>query len=216
MNDVKDTTKQVQWQLFEGTIIKDYQGKKSGLDVGVYYGQLLHGMRDGYGILYTTNAENEPLLFECEWRKGLPIKGSYIQIWENQWHKHYGFLDESFTLTSSGKRIDEDGDQYIGMWKNGKRHGKGKLVYTTIGSYEGEWEFGYYHGYGRRTQQNGEYQDGSWNRSKGAEGMHSFYNKDGTEKQKIDYQKQSLFGPVPGYNGMNINRSSTSAVFYKR
>ncbi|TNV81497.1 hypothetical protein FGO68_gene10344 [Halteria grandinella] len=42
---------------------------------GVYYGQLRNGQREGYGQLYTTDLNDNPHLFDCEWVQGLPTRG---------------------------------------------------------------------------------------------------------------------------------------------
>jgi hypothetical protein len=35
-----------------------------------------------------------------------------------------------------------NGDQYIGNFKDGLQHGKGKYIYASGGFHEGEWMFG--------------------------------------------------------------------------
>ena len=48
------------------------------------------------------------------------------------------FINDKYE--GNGKYNWEDGEYYIGQWKNGKRYGKGKLYYKN-GSikYEGDW-----------------------------------------------------------------------------
>ena len=49
-----------------------------------------------------------------------------------------------------------NGEQYIGKWKNSKRHGLGKMIWPARGiSYEGEWKDDIRHGLGKMTWQDG-------------------------------------------------------------
>lgn len=40
------------------------------------------------------------------------------------------------------------GDKYTGEWKEGQKHGKGKMIFFEEATYEGEWADNVMHGYG--------------------------------------------------------------------
>ena len=42
-----------------------------------------------------------------------------------------------------------DGASYIGMWRDGSKHGKGRYRWPGGKVYEGDWEDGLQHGYGK-------------------------------------------------------------------
>ena len=63
LKEKNDSQRVVDWNAFEGA----KRGDWVDLIEGVYYGQMLNGKRDGYGILYCTNTTNYPFLYECEW-----------------------------------------------------------------------------------------------------------------------------------------------------
>ncbi|TNV80594.1 hypothetical protein FGO68_gene10335 [Halteria grandinella] len=157
------------------------------LKEGLYYGQLLDGKRDGYGIVYCTHQCNEPYLYECEWKQGIPInQGRYIRIFQDQWWKYEGTINETYTLTGYGSELVENGYQYQGEWKQGNQHGQGKALYLDGQSYDGGWEFGSWHGEGRYTKQFGLYQTGQWNENK-AVGIHKLFTKEGLLIKREDH-----------------------------
>jgi hypothetical protein len=61
-----------------------------------------------------------------------------------------------------GKMIYNNGDVYEGDWKEGKRHGKGKMIYNEGDVYEGEWKKGKKHGKGKMTYNEGDVYEGDW------------------------------------------------------
>ena len=62
------------------------------------------------------------------------------------------------------------GSFYEGWWKNDKQHGQGRLIYCNINSgayyYEGAWKYGKKDGYGVERYSNGTYYKGSWKEGK--------------------------------------------------
>lgn len=69
LNTKADILRSVDWVKFEGT----QRRGKDNLKEGIYYGQLLNGKRDGFGIVYTTDFYDHPWLYECEWNEGVPM-----------------------------------------------------------------------------------------------------------------------------------------------
>ena len=56
-----------------------------------------------------------------------------------------------------------NGDTYEGMWANGKRHGIGNYTSAISGHmYEGDWKDGEMHGKGKLSYSNGEEYNGEW------------------------------------------------------
>lgn len=52
--------------------------------------------------------------------------------------------------------------EYIGYVVDGKRHGRGKMMYTTGDIYDGEWHEDKRHGQGKMRYTDGTYYDGEW------------------------------------------------------
>jgi len=55
-----------------------------------------------------------------------------------------------------------NGNFYIGVWKNGKKHNFGTQVWASGSSYTGEWSEGKRHGQGTHTLYNGDIYEGIW------------------------------------------------------
>lgn len=51
---------------------------------------------------------------------------------------------------------------YTGEFKHNKKHGKGKMIYSSGGTYEGEWKEGFRDGKGILTKQDGDVYQGEW------------------------------------------------------
>ena len=62
----------------------------------------------------------------------------------------------------NGKYICENGDYYIGQWKNGLRNGKGKEIYKYGDSYEGDCVNDKWEGNGKYIWKDGHYYEGQW------------------------------------------------------
>ena len=57
------------------------------------------------------------------------------------------------------------GGVYDGKWKDGKRHGRGKMTFSNGRVYDGEWKGGKCHGLGKITYSDGREYDGEWKES---------------------------------------------------
>ena len=60
------------------------------------------------------------------------------------------------------EKIYENGDKYIGQFKNGKKHGKGKMFYSDKNYYDGEWFNDLKMGQGKLTLANGDIYEGTF------------------------------------------------------
>ncbi|TNV80482.1 hypothetical protein FGO68_gene3095 [Halteria grandinella] len=138
INGSTDTLHTVDWRPFEGLELGAWS-----LQQGHYYGQLSDSKRDGLGLVYCTNPNENPWLFECVWQDGVPVShGRFTLIANNKWFKFEGGIDGQHGLTGECHYEDEDGDQYRGEYREGRRHGKGRWR-NADGSYqEGEWRDG--------------------------------------------------------------------------
>lgn len=63
-----------------------------------------------------------------------------------------------------GHHIDTNGDEYLGRFENGLKHGYGKMTYSGSGDvYDGEWAHGQHHGPGKLTEfATGNVFEGNW------------------------------------------------------
>ncbi|TNV80178.1 hypothetical protein FGO68_gene3590 [Halteria grandinella] len=147
--DASHTAKQMQ---FEG--VKDRPGFCDLLP-GIYYGQCLDEVRDGYGVLYCIIEGGIPSFYECEWNKGIPTKGKRIWIANDKWEKFEGAMDDKYLSQGAGQQQFEEGDRYQGEFKRGDMHGKGKYTFS-----------------------NGDYQEGQYECDK-AIGVHKYFSKEG-------------------------------------
>ena len=67
---------------------------------------------------------------------------------------------------SQGTQIFDNGDIYIGTFKDGLKHGKGKLTTRNNRSYEGDWKNDKPHGFGINTFPNGKIYTGNFDKGK--------------------------------------------------
>ena len=65
-----------------------------------------------------------------------------------------------------GTFIWDNGDQYVGAWKDGKPHGEGTFDWRNRTKYVGEWRDGKKHGYGTHSFYDGSNHIGKWKNGK--------------------------------------------------
>ncbi|TNV77155.1 hypothetical protein FGO68_gene240 [Halteria grandinella] len=74
---------------------------------GIYYGQCVDGLRDGYGLLYSVANFDYPCLLECEWKEGQPIQGRRIMMTkEDMWENYEGQFDEQYLRSGTEALVD--------------------------------------------------------------------------------------------------------------
>ncbi|TNV76675.1 hypothetical protein FGO68_gene10427 [Halteria grandinella] len=157
LNSHKADNKEVRQLPFEG-----FEKLQQG---GIYYGQCVDGMRDGYGLLYCTNRSGIPLMYLCQWEKGKPTKGCGLGILKDKWNKYEGHFDERYLRTGNGSWEDEIGAWYQGEFKAGMRNGNGKYRNLEGGVYEGQWKADKMSGNGKFEWPNGNIYEGQWKNS---------------------------------------------------
>jgi hypothetical protein len=119
------------------------------------------------------------------------------------------------------KRVEKqfkDGT-YYGDLQEGKKHGKGKMIYLSGKIYEGEWKNGKKDGYGKMTYANGDVFEGEWKNNKrngegaltsksGIEEKGNWINDDVQESSKklnasaletLNKEYMALTGTIKGY-----------------
>ena len=67
--------------------------------------------------------------------------------------------------------------EYLGEYKDGKKHGKGSYTWSDGGIYVGNWKEGKQHGHGTYTYSDGDKYDGEW--KNGKECNITIYHKNG-------------------------------------
>ena len=104
-------------------------------------------------------------------------------------------------LEGNGKYIWENGQYYIGQWKNGKKHGKG-IIYYKDGTimYEGDFVNDKKEGNGKFIWKNGKYYIGEWkNNKKNGKGKDYFSNGN------ILYEGDYINGKLDGNGKLILN-----------
>ncbi|TNV77279.1 hypothetical protein FGO68_gene7105 [Halteria grandinella] len=200
--------------LFEKEVKQlPFEGNEYLESGGIFFGECKNNNRNGYGLLYCTDyVYGAPQLYECEW--GAAIKGGLLTIGDNTWEKYEGEFNQQYLRTGTGRWENQDGDTYIGEWKDDRQNGQGKYTYPggvvyegnwkdnmangkgkcTWGDgsvYEGEWKDDSMHGQGKWTFTNGDYQIGTWeNNNQIGEQVH--YSKEGELLEYNTYEDGKL------------------------
>ena len=124
-------------------------------------------------------------------------------------------------MNGYGAYLYENGDKYLGDFKDGKRHGSGTMLYTNGDQYKGQWEDDEKHGEGVYRYVNGDEFEGTFEKGKRSglgvyrfEDGHQFegnFSEDGVQgtgvltevktknRQECEIRKRELFcKPTPG------------------
>jgi hypothetical protein len=98
-----------------------------------------------------------------------------------------------------GKMVYQNGGIYEGEWKNDKRDGFGKMIYKTGSSYEGGWKDDKIDGIGTIADKDGSYSGNFVNNQK--HGIGTIYDKSGEKVCEVNYKD----GKLDGFNIYIIN-----------
>jgi uncharacterized protein (TIGR02145 family) len=85
----------------------------------------------------------------------------YYEGERNNAGQPHGFGTMHYPIDDSNGR-----DNYIGEWKNGKRYGKGKLIWLVGATYEGDWKDDFRDGYGKYSVANDFTYEGGFKKGK--------------------------------------------------
>ena len=93
----------------------------------IYSGDYLHGAKHGFGVYtYATTGEK----YEGEWRNDLwDGKGTYTVGNPNE-VRIVGRWERGL-LNGEAELIHRNGDKFVGIFRNGKKFGKGKIFYAN-------------------------------------------------------------------------------------
>jgi len=136
-------------------------------DPGTYRGQKnLTGLRHGEGKYVYSNAF---FTYEGQWENNLKHGHGKLLMWDESWYEG-SFLNGE--IAGEGKRIwnacipykgdFEQGDEYVGQFLAGHKHGRGKLIEVSGVTYDGEWQQNKRHGRGLLTTTDGAVYDGEF------------------------------------------------------
>ncbi|TNV81188.1 hypothetical protein FGO68_gene5418 [Halteria grandinella] len=168
---------------FEGVVRPDQRNLLNG----VYYGQLLDGKRDGYGLLYTIDRKKLAQVYCCQWIKGIPINGAWLgEDKEGQWIAYEGEFNDHFQSDGQGRFSKQNGFEYTGQFKSGDMSGFGKGQDKGGDEYEGEWRYGKNNGMGELRLKNGVILRGQFINDEFAQGTQTLKNGNIYEGQFIN------------------------------
>ena len=77
-----------------------------------------------------------------------------------------GIMDNNNKFPLKGILYTHNGDYYNGEFSEGKKNGKGKIIYANGTNYEGSFKNDYHDGFGKLIQLNGEIYEGEWKKGK--------------------------------------------------
>ena len=152
-----------------------------------YSGTWLNGMQHGNGELhYATGA-----VFKGKFLEGEIVTGHYIDSEGSVFETLEQGSDSGHYVKSRlqgyGKAVYKGGDTYTGMFRDGKRSGKGTMLFNqfneAVGAvnqakYEGDWKFNKRNGVGEMTWSDGSKFAGTWVNDCRTQGTHTM--TDGT------------------------------------
>ncbi|CAD8195671.1 unnamed protein product [Paramecium pentaurelia] len=104
----------------------------------------------------------------------------------------------------------ENGSVYIGQWKNGQRHGRGKQIWQDGSLYEGYWYQNVACGKGRLIHSDGDIYEGEWRNDK-AHGQGKYVHMDGAqyigqwEDDRQNGEGQEIWPDGASYQGQYKN-----------
>ena len=124
-------------------------------------------------LLFLFSFSSAWALPECE---GSPYKGddlSQIKHWDNcegtltlnDGNKYVGEFKDGLT-NGQGTLTLYDGNKYVGEFKDGEQNGQGTFTWADGAKYVGEWKDGKRNGQGTFTFPDGRIQEGQWRNGK--------------------------------------------------
>ena len=133
-----------------------------------YYGYWQHNQRHGTGSMNFPDGAEFSGDFVDDKRKGKGIlklaDGTiHVGVWDAN-ELTYGYIGEwnGRCFAGAGRLIYPSGDEYIGLFANGLRHGAGEIHMVDGTIYRGEWAHDFPHGRGTMQYASGEIYDGDW------------------------------------------------------
>ena len=114
---------------------------------------------------------------------GETFNGKYVDKYYLCKCGFYSIYEKDFlnnnSISQMELKIYENGREYIGQFKNGKREGYGIMYFPDGGRYEGNWENNLSHGKGIEYYQNGDRYEGNYFKDEeDGEGVYYYKNGD--------------------------------------
>lgn len=156
--------------IYEGNLIngrRSGKGKYKWKNGNKYNGEWKDDLKDGFGVFENIKTKEK---YEGIFLKGYRRKGKTFykngDVYDGYWgkhDKHRGVFPQGrgkiiYAVTSEWDKKKE----YDGEWKNGRKHGKGKMLYVNGDKYNGHWYYDRKNGFGRMDYKNGNKYFGEW------------------------------------------------------
>lgn len=165
--------------MYEGQWLRGREHGKGELMTGdrqlIYSGDWMDGVFHGFGVYYFPNGD----VYTGDWKEGNRHgRGDYYYhtVVTSRYPKSSNSSSSSSSQSKPAQSSSNQQNQvptgeedtstrYIGDWRDNKRHGKGKFIWSDGSYYEGDWENDLKHGRGVLELSNGFKYDGSWVRN---------------------------------------------------
>lgn len=159
---------------------------------GEYTGELVDGVRQGYGKMKFSNKD----IYDGDWDKGKMHSSGMYQFWDEKNKRYSETYNGEFNegvREGKGKMKYANGDVYIGTWQNNQRTGDGICWFADNSVFHGVWKFdkmirgvfrlstgeiydgeisnGKFHGYGKLFWPSGNWFEGLFKDNKPYKGM---------------------------------------------
>ena len=160
--------------MYKGAFVEgvpEGEGTYTDVNGATFTGNFVGGRRNGRGVLQWGEKGAK---FYGEWRNDRQLGGGLLMLSEkNLGRENSGFYvgdwKDDGVPDGEGKAINLfEHTIYVGEYKDGKRDGKGKMLWKYDGSkysYDGEWKKGKQHGKGTYTSPDGT-KKGEWKNGK--------------------------------------------------
>ncbi|KAL9180595.1 hypothetical protein ACHAXT_011048 [Thalassiosira profunda] len=139
------------------------RGKMTYASGNVYEGEWKDDKKHGRGMTFASGS-----VYDCQWKNGTMQRWAKItyangDVYEGE-ISGYGLRHGK----GVGYKFANGSvcNVYDGQWQDGKKHGRGKMTYTSGNFYEGEWKDDRKHGRGKMTYTSGTFYEGEWKDSK--------------------------------------------------
>lgn len=148
---------------------EEYQGEWQGMakhgkgklyvkHLGTYNGTFKNNVADGQGIFKYIDGS----VYEGAFENGVRCGQGTLKLGDSfSYHGHW----KQDAMHGQGYLI-ENGNKYFGEFCNGKKQGKGKMIYQNGTEYEGEWKNDQREGHGKCRYDNGDLYIGEWKDNK--------------------------------------------------
>ena len=173
------------------SVMARVRAKAQGLLPLRYEGEWKYDQHDGQGKLTRVNEQWEL----CQYSKGKVVEvldsgtaledGTHNDVEYPNGDKYSGPFQGGKMNGENGKMLYKDGRKFIGDWKDGKRHGHGKMFFPDGRKFDGPWKADQMDGpSGEMTYPDGRSYRGDWKgNQKHGKGEHTYVEKEKEDKE---------------------------------